>query len=203
MNPVDNGALFHRSSGHRDCTQLPLRRVHSLSRGSTVSGISFFKDTCAGSFTNPETSFRRVDRPASGCQEKAGHRPAWRPTPGPSCAGSRQGRRPAAHRGRGPFSRQYFLLHPELSRAKSDGVTSQPGPDHDGPLPDTSKRERTRRHLRPRSWTYRRYQMVDRLPSSIELQTASNRSVPSKQSMPGAPGRSPGNYVFGESGFQP
>ena len=107
LNPVDNGALFHRSSGHRDCTQLPLRRVHSLSRDSTVHGISFFKDTCAGTFANPETSFRRINRPASGCQEKAGHRPAWRPTPGPSCAGSRQGRRPAAHRGRGPFSRQY------------------------------------------------------------------------------------------------
>ena len=203
MNPVDNGALSCRSPGHHNCTRHQLRRVHPLSGNRAGDGIAFFKDIGAGSFANPETSFRRIDRPASGCQKKAGHRPAWRPAPGPGRAGSRQGRRPAAHRGRGPFSRQYFLLHPELSRAKSHGVTSQPGPDHDGPLPDTSKRERTRRHLRPRSWTYRRYQMVDRLSSSNELQTASSRPLPSKQSVPGAPGRSPGNYVPGESGFQP
>ena len=203
MNPVDNGALSCRSPGHHNCTRHQLRRVHPLSGNRAGDGIAFFKSVFEAALTSPKTPFRRIDRPASGCQKKADYRPAWGAAPGSGRTESRQECRRATHLGRRSFSGQHLLLHSELPRTKSHGVAPQHRHDHHGHLPDTSKRKRTRGHLCPRSRPYRCQHMVDRLSSADELPTESNRPLPSKQSVPGVPGRSPGNYVPGESRFQP
>ena len=203
MNPVDNGALSCRSPGHHNCTRHQLRRVHPLSGNRAGDGIAFFKSVFEAELTSPKTPFRRIDRPASGRQKKASHRPAWRPAPGPGRTESRQECRRATHRGRRSFSGQHLLLHSELPRTKSHGVAPQHRHDHDGHLPDTSKRKRTHSHLCPRSRPYRSQHMVDRLPSADQLQAAPSRPLSSKPTMPGVPGRPTGSDLPGESRLQP
>ena len=203
MNPVDNGALSCRSPGHHNCVRHPLRRVHPLPGNRAGDGIAFFKSVFEAQITSPKTPVRRIDRPASGCQKKADYRPAWGAAPGPGRTRSRQECWRAAHLGRRSFCGQHLLFYSELPRTTSHGVTPQHRHDHHGHLPDTSKRKRTCGYLCPRSRPYCSQHMVDRLPSTDELQTARSRPLPSKSTMPGVPGRPTGSDLFGKSRLQP